>query len=333
MEKKTILVGMSGRNEAFRFMNIVIDSLNSRGIDIVRIDHDIIKFETHHTKVWFVYSVGQIIHRANLEIDAIFGEVWGELLKRAKTDAVIGCEAHIGLVDYIWQVENEATKSYRALSMIDEMHTYPCDVDPKMIFAVGRRNGKTLLQTTFANAIYGAVLRDDAFTTKYVGKWNYEKGENNMDGIMNDIAHGKSTYLVTDHGRVPVRIDNLTTNCGGLTEFEGRVLTPAESYMRRDVQTLADIAKGLLARCSTPKTSVPGIKTVHFSGPCTVVIWEDKTKTIVRCKDGEKPDYEKGLAMAIAKKAMGTNESGSNYYDIFKKWMPKPEEEETNKEA
>lgn len=73
---------------------------------------------------------------------------------------------------------------------------------------------------------------------------------------------------------------------------------------------------------------LPGIKTVHFSGPVTAVIWEDGTKSVVRCKDGEVPDYEKGFAMAIAKKALGTNKSGSNYYDIFKKYLPKPEEEE-----
>ena len=73
---------------------------------------------------------------------------------------------------------------------------------------------------------------------------------------------------------------------------------------------------------------VPDIKNVHFSGPVTAVIWEDGTKTIVRCQEGNVLDPEKGLAMAIAKKALGTNKSGSNYYDIFKKYLPKPEVEE-----
>ena len=73
------------------------------------------------------------------------------------------------------------------------------------------------------------------------------------------------------------------------------------------------------------KTSVPGIKNVYFNEPVTVVIWEDGTKTVVRCNN-DQYDPEKGLAMAIAKKALGTNKSGSNYYDIFKKWLPKTEE-------
>ena len=61
------------------------------------------------------------------------------------------------------------------------------------------------------------------------------------------------------------------------------------------------------------------IKDVIFSGPCTIVLWKDGTKTIVRCEN-EFFDKEKGLAMAICKKVLGTNKSGSNYYDVFKKW-------------
>ena len=67
------------------------------------------------------------------------------------------------------------------------------------------------------------------------------------------------------------------------------------------------------------------IKNVIFSGPCTIVQWTDGDKTIVRCEN-EDFDKEKGLAMAIVKKLFGTNESKSNYNDIFKKWIPEEEE-------
>ena len=63
------------------------------------------------------------------------------------------------------------------------------------------------------------------------------------------------------------------------------------------------------------------IKKVIFNDPVTVVLWLDGTKTIVKCED-EDFDPEKGLAMAIAKKYLGTNKTGSNYYDTFKKWIP-----------
>ena len=63
------------------------------------------------------------------------------------------------------------------------------------------------------------------------------------------------------------------------------------------------------------------IKNVVFSGPCTIVQWSDGDKTIVRCEN-EDFDHEKGLAMAIVKKLFGTNETKSNYNNIFKKWCP-----------
>lgn len=66
---------------------------------------------------------------------------------------------------------------------------------------------------------------------------------------------------------------------------------------------------------------MPNIDKVIFNDPCTIVIWSDKTKTIVRKGEGEVYDPEKGMAMAICKKALGTNESLSNYYDIFKKYL------------
>lgn len=77
----------------------------------------------------------------------------------------------------------------------------------------------------------------------------------------------------------------------------------------------------------------PGVKVkdVKFSGPATIVFWTDNTKTIVKA-EGEDFDHEKGLAMAIAKKFIGTNTSHSNYYDIFKKYLPKEEKVEDKEE-
>lgn len=60
------------------------------------------------------------------------------------------------------------------------------------------------------------------------------------------------------------------------------------------------------------------IKKVIFNDPATIVIWDDGTKTIVK-SDNEQYDPEKGLAMAISKKALGNK---GNYYETFKKWLP-----------
>ena len=58
------------------------------------------------------------------------------------------------------------------------------------------------------------------------------------------------------------------------------------------------------------------IEKVIFNPPATIVIWKDGTKTVVKC-NGEKFDQEKGLAMAISKRALGV---GDMYRKVFKKW-------------
>lgn len=77
----------------------------------------------------------------------------------------------------------------------------------------------------------------------------------------------------------------------------------------------------------------PKIKKVIFNDPATIVYWEDRTKTVVKCEK-EKYDPEKGLAMAIAKKAMGNN---GNYFEVFKKWIGEdklfPERKKEKKQA
>lgn len=62
------------------------------------------------------------------------------------------------------------------------------------------------------------------------------------------------------------------------------------------------------------------IKNVIFNKPATIVYWDDGDKTVVKCGKGEQYDPEKGLAMAISKKALGNR---GNYFNEFKKWLPK----------
>ena len=65
------------------------------------------------------------------------------------------------------------------------------------------------------------------------------------------------------------------------------------------------------------------IKNVIFSGPATIVIWSDGDKTIVKKSDCEaEMDKEKGLAMAIIKKAYkDVGKEGSYFRRIFGAWI------------
>ena len=60
------------------------------------------------------------------------------------------------------------------------------------------------------------------------------------------------------------------------------------------------------------------IKRVLFNNPATIVFWADGDKTIVKCQNGEPYDPEKGLAMAISKKALGNDRA---YYEEFQKQL------------
>ena len=73
----------------------------------------------------------------------------------------------------------------------------------------------------------------------------------------------------------------------------------------------------------TTSRRVPNIKNVIFNDPATIVFWSDGAKTVVKAQDGEPYDEEKGLAMAISKKALGNK---GNYCNEFKKWLPEEDE-------
>ena len=68
---------------------------------------------------------------------------------------------------------------------------------------------------------------------------------------------------------------------------------------------------------STTKIKGFRIDKVIFNNPATIVFWKDGTKTVVKSQN-EDFDPEKGLAMAISKKAFGNE---GRYYEEFKKWV------------
>lgn len=61
------------------------------------------------------------------------------------------------------------------------------------------------------------------------------------------------------------------------------------------------------------------IEKVIFNDPATIVIWNDGTKTVVKCQDGDIYDKETGLAMCCAKKLF---DNKSNFNNVFKKHIP-----------
>ena len=106
----------------------------------------------------------------------------------------------------------------------------------------------------------------------------------------------------------------------------GAIATTVAEYCDNDVIATEAVFNHLQKVAYNSMWKRTKIKNVIFNDTATIVFWSDGTKTVVKCGKNDIYDPEKGLAMAVAKKYLGTNKSHSNYMDEFKKWLPKEEE-------
>ena len=143
------------------------------------------------------------------------------------------------------------------------------------------------------------------------------------------------TLIMKNGTKIPVTIDYIETTVDTFPKFEGHITGTAKvSYrslddIRNDAEVPINIYRNILnSTYGIGSSRIPEIKNVIFNDPATIVFWEDGTKTVVKCQDGDEFDPEKGLAMAIAKKAYGNN---GNYCNKMKKWLPKEESVDTNR--
>lgn len=69
------------------------------------------------------------------------------------------------------------------------------------------------------------------------------------------------------------------------------------------------------------------VEKVIFNDPATIVFWNDGSKTVVKCGEGETFDEEKGFAIACTKKMFGNNHI---YYGKMQKAIEKAVRKETD---
>lgn len=119
----------------------------------------------------------------------------------------------------------------------------------------------------------------------------------------------KDGLAVTDHFIYPENVPN-----GEKDKLQHRFI---ELIMDKWFYTHRDLGPAqCLKKNANPIANDFKIKKVIFNDPATIVLWEDGTKTVVKAQD-EDFDPEKGLAMAISKKALGNQ---GNYCNEIKKW-------------
>ena len=143
------------------------------------------------------------------------------------------------------------------------------------------------------------------------------------------------TLIMKNGTKIPVAIDYIETTADTFPKFEGHITGTAKVSYRNfyDIRNDAVVQRNTLQYSkfyvrNLSSSHIPEIKNVIFNDPATIVFWEDGTKTVVKCQDGDEFDPEKGLAMAIAKKAYGNK---GNYCNKMKKWLPKEEPVDTNR--
>lgn len=97
-----------------------------------------------------------------------------------------------------------------------------------------------------------------------------------------------------------------------------------KDYCKHDTDTLKNTYKTLVNKLyGLPEHQQYEPMKVIFNKPATIVYWLDGSKTVVKAQNDEPFDPEKGLAMAIAKKALGNE---GNYFNHIKKWTEDVEE-------
>lgn len=110
------------------------------------------------------------------------------------------------------------------------------------------------------------------------------------------------------------------------------LITTSTKWSICDPYTYADVIANDLkketAKMYWEKSNLPKIKKVIFNDPATIIIWSDKTKTVVKCMDGDTWDPEKGFMAAYLTKILGQK----RFHSELKKYVKQQVELEENTE-
>lgn len=187
--------------------------------------------------------------------------------------------------EWVWELSSDIMR--KLSSLIDHVFRPGNPDEPSQIFS-----------------IYVRPVRNKTNHIKLVRKVKEE--EKDM-GLQDDLCatNGYATIKVNGH-EYNIRVTEVEERYGEPVEIKAYVPEP-----------------WALRRLRKPQNPMiyytPQIKDVKFEDPAVIVFWADGTKTVVRAQD-EAYDPEKGLAMAISRKALGNKR---DYYHVFLKWLKK----------
>lgn len=113
--------------------------------------------------------------------------------------------------------------------------------------------------------------------------------------------------------KIGIQFDGLKNTCeSGLFWFAEDKVEPVQNpsfveYLMNDAAVTSSLMeRHSRMRCKREALPFPDLKRVIFSGPKTIILWADGTKTIVSCGDGETYDHYTGFCAAVVKKLFGS---------------------------
>ena len=158
--------------------------------------------------------------------------------------------------------------------------------------------------------------------------------------IYNDYSDALYIERMVEHTRAFSRVDVARIDCAIngkrvfiiLSKWDGnvegimRAIASRCGYMERhlyqQVKAYVQIIKKnyYSKRSESDTNTVPTLRPakIIFKNPATIIYWEDGTKTVTVAQNGDIFDEEKGLAIAISKKALGNNYAAGGR---FKKYL------------
>jgi len=132
-----------------------------------------------------------------------------------------------------------------------------------------------------------------------------------------------SSFHYYDTGRVKITLENT----GEAVEFDSSkgalnyIYGCGRSGYKKELAALSIFEKALGIKKDSKS---PALTKVISSGPATIAFWDDGTKTVVKCQEGDTYDAEKGILYAVLRKCISDNKDYHNFLtemDRFKTFV------------
>lgn len=150
-------------------------------------------------------------------------------------------------------------------------------------------------------------------TTKYSYRYDPKYLERSLKNIQQNSLYGMHPEYFPGYRFTPV--DSSLKALGELNRREYERIAASPIRIDIDNAIKANYSKEEIKKMINNTFGKPvamfnyHYKKIIFSGPCTIILWKDGTKTIAKASGGEVFDPEKGVAICFMKKMLGHTET------------------------